>query len=74
MDEAQVVAVAVVLGQRLPVGGAAMLHPAGRELDFAGGGQIAGAIDQSGGRPQMLGERNPLPAEAGEDEAPVESH
>src|SRR6266545_1775924 len=74
MDEAEMVAVAVVLGQRLPVGGAAMLHPAGRELDFASGGQVAGAVDQSGGGPEMLGERNPLPAEAGEDEAPVARH
>jgi hypothetical protein len=37
MDEAEMVAVAVVLGQRLPVRGAAMLHPAGGELDPSGG-------------------------------------
>jgi hypothetical protein len=37
MDEAEMVAVAVVLRERLPVGGAAVLHPAGRELDLAGG-------------------------------------
>ena len=74
MDEAQMVAIAVVLGQRLPVGGAAMLHPAGRELDFAGGGQIAGTIDQPGGRAQMLGERAPVTAQAGEDESTIARH
>jgi hypothetical protein len=36
VDEPKVVAVAVVLGQRLPVGGTAVLDPARRELDLAG--------------------------------------
>src|SRR5262249_21340586 len=36
VDEAEMVAVAVVLWQRLPVRRAAMLHPAGGELDFPG--------------------------------------
>src|SRR5262245_59221292 len=37
MDEPEMVAVAVVLGQRLPVRRAAMLYPAGSELDLAVG-------------------------------------
>src|SRR5262249_599301 len=35
MHEAQVITVAVVLGQHLPVRGAPMLHPAGRQRDLA---------------------------------------
>ena len=58
VHEAEMVAVTVVLGQRLPVRRAAMLHPAGGELDLAGRREIARAIDQPGRRSQMLGERN----------------
>jgi hypothetical protein len=74
MDEAQMVAVAVVLGQRLPVRGAAMLHPAGRQLDFADRREIARAVDQLRGRAQVLRERRARRAQAGEDEAAIARH
>src|SRR5262249_58541946 len=52
MDEAQVIAVAVVLGEHLPVGGTAMPDPARGELDLALRREIAGAVDEPRGRDQ----------------------
>jgi hypothetical protein len=69
--DAQVIAVAVVLGQHLPVGGAAMLHPAGGELDPAFRREVAGAVDQLRGRAEVLRERDAPLAEAREDEAAI---
>src|SRR5262249_34742939 len=74
VHEAEMIAVAVVLGERLPVGGAAMLHPAGGELDLAVGREIAGAIDQPGRRPEVLVERDASRAKAREDEAAIARH
>ena len=74
MHEAQVIAVAVVLGQRLPVGRAAMLHPARGQLDLPRGGEIARAVDQPGRGPQVLEERDAGRRERREDEAPVARH
>ena len=74
VDEAEVIAVEVVLGQHLPVGRAAMLDPARRQLDLAFGRQVAGPVDQPRGGAEMLFERDPVGAEAGEDEAAVAGH
>lgn len=64
-----VVAVAVVLGEHLPVGRAAVLHPPRRQLDLALGRQVAGAIDERDGPAEVLVERDPVGAEAREHEA-----
>lgn len=74
VDEAQVIAVAVVLGEHLPVGETAMLHPARGQLHLAGGRQVAGSVDEAGRRAQVLGKRDAVGGEAGEDEAPVGAH
>jgi hypothetical protein len=72
--ETEVIAVAVVLGQHLPVGRAAVLHPARRQLDLAGRRQVARPVDQPGGRAQVVGEARPLRAQAREHEAAVARH
>src|SRR5438477_269631 len=66
MDEPEVVAVAVVLGQHLPVGGAAMLHPPRGQHDLALGRQVAGTIDQRHGLAEMFLERDAVQAQARE--------
>ena len=74
MHETEMIAVAVVLGQHLPVGRAAMLDPASGQLDLPSGREIAGAIDQSGGGAEVLGKRAAVGAEAREDEAAIAPH
>src|SRR5215468_1158363 len=74
MDEAQVIAVAVVLGEHLPVGGTAMPDPARGELDLAFRREIAGAVDEPCGGTKMLGEGNALGVEAREHEAAIGLH
>src|SRR4029434_1995076 len=74
MHEPEMIAVAVVLGQHLPVGRAAMLDPASGQLDLPLGREIAGAIDQPGGGAEVLGKRAAVGAEAREDEATIARH
>src|SRR5262250_1394339 len=71
VDEAQMVAVAVVLGEHLPVGGAAVLHPAGGQLDPPDRREVARAVDQLRRTAQMLGKGGPAGGEAGEHKPAV---
>ncbi len=74
VDEPEVVAVAVVLGEHLPVRRAAVLHPSRGQRDLTLGREIARAVDQLHGLAEVLLERDAVGAQAREDEPAVAGH